>query len=128
MLHYAGTLLTEDELTNLYNDAEHAHQYLYKIPCAKWRHFQNKDLLIDPLQGGNTMSSRRINAKGLDGEDHVDYPQNVKFCTMRQHGWPFVFIVATTAIQKGVELLIDYGVSRQDEQYLSFFAPLSFVA
>jgi hypothetical protein len=95
-----------------------------------WRHFQNKDsgkdLLIDPLQGGNT--SRRINAKGLDGEDHVDYPQNVKFCTVRQHGWPFVFIVATTAIQKGVELLIDYGVSRQHEQYLSFSAPLSFVA
>ena len=39
LLHYAGTLLTEDELKNLYNDAEHAHQYIYKIPCARWKHF-----------------------------------------------------------------------------------------
>ena len=70
--------------------------FIDKIPCARWKHFQNQYLLIDPVQEGNT--SRWINAKGLDGEDHADYSHNVKFYTVRRHGWPFVFIVATTAI------------------------------
>ena len=119
---YIGFECTNKEWNEVYDytnaDAKHG-EYLFSFNIdekVEDNHDGSRQITIDPLHGNmNDLSLLYINdirANIFESEptEQDKALQNCKFIVVKEYGWPVVFVITTKSIQKGKELLMDYGV------------------